>query len=153
MIYKGKRFKKDVKVKKIWKILIVIISVVLVCSIGLGVKFAINKNSEIEAFTLDLEGKQPEEFTLEDYQELTAEEKEIFPDYFESLDKYNEWYESIQTYEEWDDLFTIDLKGKQPEEFTWEDYQELTVEEKEVFPDYFESYDAYQKWYESVSAN
>ena len=67
------------------------------------------------------------------------------------MDAYNEWYESVApTGNEDASVPRVDLGGKSPEDFTWEDYQKLSIEEKMIFPDYFESFEAYQKWYDSV---
>ena len=95
--------------------------------------------------------KNPESYTWEQYQALTPEEKMMFPDYFENMDEYNVWYESVApTGDEGANIPKVDLAGKNPEDFTWEDYQKLSIEEKMIFPDYFDSFEAYQKWYDSV---
>ena len=95
MKYKGKHFKNDTKTNKALKILIIIICVGLICAIGFGVKTIVDRHNQIEVFTIDLGGKEPQEFTWEDYQELTPDEKQTFPDYFESYDAYQRWYDSV----------------------------------------------------------
>lgn len=151
---KGQKNKKSERLEKILAVVWGVCMVGLII-IGRIVLFGTNENvkqkdEEIEVFTINLEGKNPEDFTWEDYQKLTTEEQMMFPDYFESMDVYNVWYESVKPNETEIEVFTINLKGKKPEDFTWEDYQKLTTEEQMVFPDYFESMDVHNAWYESV---
>ena len=100
--------------------------------------------------TVNLPGKNAEEFTWEEYQALTPEEQMLFPDYFESMDAYHVWYERVKPQETEARVPEIELGDKKPEDYTWEDYQQLSIEEKMFFPDYFESYEAYQEWYDRV---
>ncbi|MBE6884107.1 MAG: hypothetical protein E7487_05835 [Ruminococcaceae bacterium] len=124
-----------------------------------------NESIEENKQEVDLKGNRPEDFTIEDYNILTPEEKALFPDYFENMDAYLEWYdrvvEGLVLPEVEADLLEIepdipaekievDLKGKNPEDFTKGDYDSLTPEEKALFPDYFESMDAYLEWYDRV---
>ncbi len=115
----------------------------------------ISKYEEISINDDFLNGKYPEHFTWEEYQALTSEEQAMFPDCFYSLDEYKRWYESVQedisNYEEIsinDDF----LNGRNPEDFTWEEYEALTTEEQAMFPDYFDSYDEYLQWMETAKS-
>lgn len=97
-----------------------------------------------------LDGKKPTDFTWEEYQNLTTEQQAVFPDYFESLDAYQSWCESVHPIEaaDTDESILEDdyLNGKDPANFTWEEYQNLTPDQQAMLPDYFESYDAFLEW-------
>lgn len=111
--------------------------------------FGNNDNEQvIEATDINDKGKKVSDYTWEDYQKLSDDEKAVFPDYFESMNAYKEWYKKAK--EEVEGKIKIDLGGKDAKEFTWKDYEKLSLDEKAVFPDYFESMDEYYKWYESV---
>jgi len=147
-LVKQKR-RKNNKKKIVWlSILLVILLLIL-----FGILFTRNNDENsvdenIKFPVIDLNGKEPEELTWEEYMELSEEEQAMFPDYFESYDDFKEWYEdkAVEAEEAIEDVFTIDLNGKEPEELTWEEYMELSEEEQAMFPDYFESYDEFQEW-------
>ena len=96
-------------------------------------------------------GKAPQDYTWEEYTALPIEEQATFPDLFESMDAFYAWMDKAQK-EAQDPGFDtdIDLNGKKPEDFTWDDYMALTVEQQMLFPDLFESMDAFNAWYQRV---
>ena len=104
-----------------------------------------------DVFTIDLNGKEPEEITWEEYMKFSEEEQALFPDYFDSYDEFSQWYEenSVGVVENTEDMFTIDLNGKEPEEITWEEYMKFSKEDQAMFPDYFDSYDDFMRWMEN----
>lgn len=96
-------------------------------------------------------GKAPQDYTWEEYTALPIEEQATFPDLFESMDAFYAWMDKAQK-EAQDPGFDtdIDLNGKKPEDFTWDDYMALTIEQQMLFPDLFESMDAFNAWYQRV---
>ncbi|MBR6658236.1 MAG: hypothetical protein IKL18_08725 [Oscillospiraceae bacterium] len=112
-------------------------------NIGMG------SNSDLEVPEMDLKDKDPQDFTLEDYNNLTPEEKAVFPDCFESMEDYTDWYNNVMSEQE-SEVPGINLSEKEPKDFTLEDYNRLSPEEKAVFPDFFDSMDEYKKWYNKV---
>ena len=120
--------------------------------------FVIHTNQEPADLPFN-EVKNPQKITWEQYQQLSPEEQAYFPDNFENMDEYNAWYEKNNPNDQKSDIDQtevkipiIDLQGKSPLEWTWEEYQELSPEEQAYFPDYFESFEEYQLWYDKVSA-
>lgn len=101
-----------------------------------------------QGMTIDLEGRNPNEFTWEEFAALTPEQQAMFPNYFDSPEEFDKWYAQAQ--EETSGTVAVDLNGKKAEDFTWEEFRALTPDEKAVFPDYFESYDAFQHWYDQA---
>lgn len=90
-------------------------------------------------------------YTLDEYQELTPNEKALIPDLFDNEEQYDDWYDSLKKNAE--KKYHIDAleKGdKKAEDYTWEDYQNLSSDEKMLFPDYFDTFEDYQLWYENV---
>lgn len=110
--------------------------------------------AEDSSVSIDLNGKNPKDYTWEEYQKLAPEEKAVFPDCFKDMNAYNEWYEKNKEETVGEDFsVSIDLNGRNPEDYTWEQYQALTQDEKAIFPDYFENMEAYKTWYERVCIN
>lgn len=107
-----------------------------------------NDDKQVTKVTdINIKGKKASDYTWDDYQKLSNDEKAVFPDYFESMEAYKDWYKKAK---EEAGKNNIDLAGKKAEEYTWKDYEKLSLDEKAVFPDYFKSMDEYYKWYESV---
>ena len=103
------------------------------------------------ASTPNTGSKAPQDYTWEEYNALPLEEQATFPDRFPSMDDFRAWMEKAQQEAENPGLdIEINLNGKRPEDFTWDDYMALTVEQQMIFPDYFDSMDAFNAWYERV---
>ena len=100
---------------------------------------------------IDLGEKKPEDFTWKDYMALSLEEQAIFPDCFGNMDEFKKWFDKAQKetlmQENTTNFIEIDLGEKKAEDFTWEDYKKLTIEEQMLFPDCFESYEDFKDWY------
>lgn len=95
--------------------------------------------------TWDLSGKTPDAYTWEEYQALSPEQQDAFYLWFGSLEAFEVWMENAKPDEErqpeiWD------KPGKQPNEYTWEEYQSLTPEEQDLFFLWFDSIDAFEAW-------
>lgn len=149
-LYKNKISLMGNKRKKILLLIIYLCSVVVIVTITCFVYNLMSNKEIVDSQIVVSRITNPENYTWEEYQALTPEEKMMFPDNFKSMDAFNAWYENVQPAQENINVPTIDLKGKNPEDFTWEEYQALTPEEKMVFPDYFESMDAFNAWYDRV---
>ena len=101
-------------------------------------------------FVWDKPGKQPDAYTWEEYQALSAFEQEAFYHWFSSADAFEAWMNqvrpegTISTVPEWKPA------EKKPNEYTWEEYQKLSPEEKESFFLWFESVEAFEAWMHAV---
>ena len=102
--------------------------------------------------TFDFGDKAPEDYTWEDYQKLTPDEQMLFPDAFDSMEDFNSWLNRVQpeatTEATAPNSSDIGLSEKKPEDYTWEDYLALSIEEQMLFPDCFESYELFEAWWE-----
>lgn len=105
--------------------------------------------TKTEQMLWEKDGKQPEEYTWAEYKDLTASQKEEFFDSFASAEAFDDWMNresSTGKQMPWE-------KGrKQPEEYTWAEYQALSASRKEAFYDSFESADAFDAWMNRVTS-
>ena len=94
--------------------------------------------------------KQPNEYTWAEYQALSPEKQEAFFQWFESVKAFEEWMNQVKPGEEALPEFTWDNPDKQPNEYTWVEYQALSSEEQEAFFQWFGSMEAFEEWMNSV---
>lgn len=98
-------------------------------------------------FTWDKPGKTPDAYTWEEYQALTREEQEGFYGWFESAGAFEAWLEGAKPA----DATAPALKPeKQPEDYTWQEYQAMSPQEQDAFYQLFGSLDAFEAWLEKV---
>ena len=95
-------------------------------------------------------GKQPNEYSWEEYQDLSGEDKEAFFEWFDNADEFNEWVDSVEPEPSPVVVTKWNKSGKDPDEYSWEEYQDLSGEDQEKFYQWFGSIDAFEAWMESV---
>ena len=108
--------------------------------------------TETEAPRLELPwengGKQPAEYTWEEFEALTPEQQEAFFLSFDTAEAFEEWMENAQP--ETTDVPQSDLPwengGKQPSEYTWEEFEALTPEQQEAFFLSFDTEEEFEAW-------
>lgn len=93
-------------------------------------------------------GKQPELYTWEEFEALTAEQQIAFQNSFESQDVFTQWMDQAQ-YEEL--VLPWDNGGKVPESYTWEEFEALPGDLQIAFQDSFESFEAFDNWMQRVN--
>lgn len=96
------------------------------------------------------EGKTPEEYSWEEFQELTDLQQESFFESFDSPEAFEDWMneakpETEPTQEPWRPEL------KEPEAYTWEEYQALDDEKKDSFYESFDSPEAFEAWLQKVN--
>lgn len=100
-------------------------------------------------------GKQPEQYTWEEFENLTADQQMVFQHYFENVDAFEKWRQSV-TSEPVEETTKIDAPwengGKQPEQYTWEEFEALTADQQMIFQNYFDNVEAFDRWLQSVTA-
>ena len=95
-------------------------------------------------------GKNPDEYTWEEYQALTSREQEAFFRWFGSVEAFEEWMEKGKPTENTEPVLSWDKSGKNPDEYTWEEYQALTSWEQEAFFRWFDSVATFEAWMEKA---
>lgn len=93
-------------------------------------------------------GKQPEAYTMEEFDALTAEQQIAFQNSFEEWDGFDKWLERVGSESlelPWDN------GGKQPEDYTWEEFEALSAELQIAFQESYESFDAFDAWMQKAT--
>ena len=98
------------------------------------------------SLTWDKSGKDPSQYSWEEYTALSNEDQERFYQWFGSAEEFERWMAAVKPEETLPPVKEWDKPGKKPNEYTWEEYQALSDGEKESFYQWFESEDAFQAW-------
>ena len=80
----------------------------------------------------ETDAKQPEDYTWEEYEALTGEQQRAFRDYLG--DGFEQWLNAVREQAEvnpWDES-----GAKQPEDYTWEEFEALTASQQMAFQKY-----------------
>lgn len=95
-------------------------------------------------------GKTPDEYTWEEYGALTDLEKEAFYLWFLDQADFESWLENARPKETDPQNSWESLSAKQPDEYTWEEYQKLSPQEQDAFYLWFASREAFEAWMKAV---
>lgn len=96
----------------------------------------------------DNNSKQPDDYTWEEFEALTAEQQIAFQNSFEDWKGFEQWMDRAQYVEL---VLPWDNGGKQPEEYTWEEFEALSVELQMAFQESFDSFEAFDSWMQCVA--
>lgn len=117
-----------------------------------GTEVTVNKtssNDEIES-TCELpwviQNKNPADYSWDEYEKLTYDQKEYFYDTFSSDVDFENWM--IEAQKKSNSPWLKD--GKKVEDYTWEEFQKLSDIQKELFYESFKSNDEFDKWMKSA---
>lgn len=88
-------------------------------------------------------GKQPSEFTYAEFEALSPAQQIAFQKSFQSEEAFDRWLKEAR-------YAGVELPwengGKQPDEYTYQEYEALTDLQKSAFREHFESLDAFNDW-------
>lgn len=91
-------------------------------------------------------------YTYEEFIGLSEDDQEIFVDSFETYESFQSWLKSVIPE---DKVETVILPwehgGKNPVEYTIEEFNQLTPEQQEAFFDSFDSPESFEKWLNNQS--
>ena len=114
---------------------------------------AVGQTQELEVqalkFPWNAGGKQPSDYTWAEYTSLDESLKDAFFESFDSIEAFDLWLNSVNTevVTEGTDSSTAELPlAKAPDEYTWEEYDALSAEEKDLFYESFPEADAFERW-------
>ncbi|MBE6622766.1 MAG: S-layer homology domain-containing protein [Ruminococcaceae bacterium] len=93
-------------------------------------------------------GKMPEDYTWEEFQDLTTVQQDKFFEWFESPEAFEQWQDKVLGLEEMQNV-PWENGGKMPEDYTWEEFQNLTTVQQDKFFEWFESPEAFEQWQNS----
>ena len=89
-------------------------------------------------------GKQPDEYTLEEFEALPVELQMAFQNAFENIDAFSAWMDRVQT--DWSIEVPWEDGGKELTAYTWEEFENLTGEQQMAFQNSFESFEQFDAW-------
>ena len=92
----------------------------------------------------DNSSKQPEDYTMEEFEALTAEQQIVFQNSFKDPDGFNEWLERVES-EAWEISWDKDL-----EDYTWEEFENMSGEDQIRFQNSFDSFEDFDKWLQNA---
>lgn len=94
-------------------------------------------------------GKKPSEYTWEEFEALTAEQQMMFQNSFNKPEDFENWMKKAQntmgSENPWEN------GGKQPSDYTWEEFEVLTGDQQMAFQNSFETPEDFENWMESVT--
>ena len=89
-------------------------------------------------------GKAASNYTWNDFQKLTPEQQLAFPSAFKDAEAFESWMSSVMP----KDSVPWEIAGaKQPEEYTWEEFEALSPEQQMMFQSAFDNNDMFVNWY------
>ena len=94
-------------------------------------------------------GKQPSEYTWAEFEALSGEQQMAFQKAFGSNDAFAVWEENARL---WADGKPWENGGKDPDTYTWREFQRLNDAQKMAFQSWFGSDDAFADWMEQTQA-
>ncbi len=92
--------------------------------------------------------KQISDYTWDEYQALTDVQREVFFESFESPEEYDLWLRKAQG----SDLYPWEEEGRNVSDYSWEEYEALSEEEKGLFQMCFEDIMAFDNWLTSAQS-
>lgn len=95
------------------------------------------------------EGRNPKDYSWEEFEALTDTQKELFYDTFASNEDFDFWVSEAK--KKADSPWI--KEGRNPKDYTWEEFEALTDTQKELFYDAFESNEAFDEWMNKAKAN
>ncbi len=100
--------------------------------------------TEVAGAPWEEENRQPSDYTLGEFKELSADEQLEFQQSFESPEKFEEWMNEATT--EAADT-PREEENKQPSDYTREEYEALSPEKQMEFQNSFDNPDEFEKWF------
>ena len=88
-------------------------------------------------------GKQPEDYTWEEFEALSPEQQLAFQNSFEDVEAFDAWMQEA-SFEEVPEF--SESEGKRLDDYTWEEFENMTAEEQIRFQNSFDSFEAFDQW-------
>lgn len=95
--------------------------------------------------------KKPQAYTWDEFCALDKEQMEAFIATFESSAAFERWAEKVQTAEPGYQYPWEKPGAKQPDEYTWDEFSDLSDDEVAAFMNWFGSEDVFTAWLEKVA--
>lgn len=92
-------------------------------------------------------GKKPRDYTYDEYEALTVDQQIAFQESFESFDLFTEWLDRATGVQS---EFPWEIEGKLPEDYTFEEFNALSVDLQIAFQESFATFDDFSAWLEKA---
>ena len=89
-------------------------------------------------------GKQPDEYTWDEFQELDGMRQEAFVESFDTLEAFEIWEDKNEPKE--NQVYPWESGERELLDYTWEEFSELSGIAQENFVESFESSEAFRAW-------
>ncbi len=97
--------------------------------------------------------KKPNEYTWDEFNRLDAEWIIPFQNWFESIEDFDEWMTTAQGNEETQKKAPWEKQGaKKPDEYTWDEFNQLDAEWFFPFQNWFETIEDFDEWMTKAQA-
>ena len=93
--------------------------------------------------------KQPKDYTFDEFNDLSQAQKNAFMDEFQSTDEFNKWADKAQEA----DAPWKKQGAKQPKDYTYEEFNRLSDNQKLQFIAEFDSREAFEKWMDELQSD
>lgn len=95
-------------------------------------------------------GKEPAEYTWAEFEALTPEQQIVFQNSFDSLEDFDAWLQSAQPEQT---TPTVDMGDKSVWDYTWDEFESMSIEEQMAFQSAFESAEDFDRWLQEAQGN
>ena len=96
-------------------------------------------------------GKQPSEYTWAEFEALTPGQQMAFQNSFGSFELFDAWMQKAQNSDPGSDMYIPwENGGKQPSEYTWDEFEALDPGLQMAFQNSFGNYELFEAWMQRV---
>ena len=95
--------------------------------------------------------KQPKDYTWDEFSSLNEEQMDAFIASFESSAAFERWAEKVQNAGPGYQYPWEKAGAKQPNDYTWDEFSDLSDDEMAAFMDWFGSEESFEAWLEKVA--
>lgn len=95
--------------------------------------------------------KKPSDYTWAEFEAMSAAQQIAFQQSFDSSEDFERWMQRVkpgQSSSAGGDSWSGD--GRKPSDYTWEEFEAMSMEDQILFQRSFESFDAFEQWMQRV---
>ena len=133
---------------------IIVVGLLAFFFLGVGDLLNNNTSGEVER-PWENGGKQPSEYTWDEFNDLEGGQQIAFQNAFENFEEFEKWMESVnpEASETEVEIPWDETGKKQPNEYTWQEFEALDGAQQIAFQNSFEKFEDFKKWMEKVGGN
>lgn len=99
-----------------------------------------------DALPWEEDGKAPSDYTWDEFCRLSAGAQEAFFNWFDSADAFEAWMNAVQSGGTSEENYPWEEGGKQPSDYTWDEFEDLSAEAQEAFFNWFDDEADFEAW-------